>query len=86
VTTISDSIRIALAKAKKKQSDLGAHWFTTRQVVSNKFYRDYWSANELADIAKFAGCKLIFKFPDGTEIAVETDEAPRLSVEKAMNK
>lgn len=80
MTCVTDSIRMVLAKAKLKQADLGRHWKTSRQAVSNKFYRDFWSADELVDIARFAGCKIAFVFPDGMEIPIETDSDPRLSV------
>ena len=84
MANVSDTIRTVLAKAKRKQSDLGLRWNTSRQAVSNKFYRDYWSADELVDIAKFTGCRLVFQFPDGVELPVDTDSAPRLSAEKAQ--
>ena len=83
MASVSDTVRIVLTKAKLKQTQLAQRWNTSRQAVSNKFYRDYWSADELVDLARFAGCQLVFKFPDGTEIAAETDSAPRLSAEKA---
>jgi len=82
---VSDAVRAVLAKSRKTQTALGVRWNASRQAVSNKFYRDYWSTNELVDIARFTGCKLVFKFPDGTEVAVETDSAPRLSAEKAQS-
>lgn len=84
MSRVSDAVRTCLAKARLSQKSLGDRWATSRQAVSNKFYRDYWSGDELADVAKFAGCQLVFKFPDGTEIQVATDAAPRLSAEKAQ--
>lgn len=83
MATVSDAIRMVFTKSKCKQTNLAARWFTTRQAISNKFYRDYWSADELVDVARFAGASLVFKFPDGMEIPIITDSAPRLSVEKA---
>lgn len=84
MSCVSDAVNAVLAKSRKTKTALGVRWNASRQAVSNKFYRDYWSTNELVDIARFTGSKLIFKFPDGTEIAVETDAAARLSVEKAQ--
>ena len=81
---ISDSIELVLAKGKVKKIELGTHWNTTRQAVSNKFYRDYWSANELADIARLTGSKLMFVFPDGQQIYVDTDEPARFSTRGAL--
>ena len=74
---------MCFTKSRRKQIELARRWHTSRQAVSNKFYRDYWSADELVDMAKFFGAKLIFKFPDGMEVPVETSEAPRLSVAQA---
>ena len=83
---ISDAIELVLAKAHVKKIALGTHWNTTRQAVSNKFYRDYWSANELADIAKLTGSQLMFVFPDGQQIIVATDEPARLSTRGTIKK
>ena len=74
---VSDSIKMCLTKTKRKQTELATRWDTTPQAISNKFYRDYWSADELVDLADFFGAKLIYKFPDGQEIPVQTDEPPR---------
>lgn len=78
---VSDSVRMILLKSKRKQAELADRWKTTRQAISNKFYRDYWSADELCDLARFTGSQLVFRFPDGQEILVETDEAPRSKLE-----
>lgn len=76
-TKVSDSIKMCLTKTKRKQTELADRWCTTPQAISNKFYRDYWSADELVDLADFFGAHLVFKFPDGQEIPVLTDEPPR---------
>lgn len=79
MSSVSDSINLCFAKSKKKKLDLAARWHTSRQAVSNKFYRDYWSADELVDLARFFGADLIFRFQDGMEVPVTTDAPPRLS-------
>ena len=81
MASVSDSIRMCFIKTKLKQVDLASRWSTSRQAISNKFYRDYWSADELADLARFFGAQLVFKFPDGMEIPVLTDSAPRAKLE-----
>ena len=77
MATISDALRMCFTKSKRKQVELATRWNTSRQAISNKFYRDYWSADELADLADFFDAQLIFKFRDGMEIPVTTDEPPR---------
>ena len=73
MATVSDAIRICFSKTRRKQTELARRWNTSPQVISNKFYRDYWSGDEMADLAKFFSCQLVFKFPDGMEIPVKTD-------------
>lgn len=73
---VSDAVKTILAKKNIKITELAAHWGTSRASVSNKVYRDYWSADELADLARYTGSQLLYRFPDGTEIQVMTDTVP----------
>lgn len=82
MATVSDALHLCFVKARRKQTELAARWNTSRQAISNKFYRDYWSADELVDLGKFFGAKLVYRFPDGMEIPVTTNVQPRASVEK----
>ena len=83
--SVSDAIRICFTKTKKKQTELARRWQTSPQAISNKFYRDYWSADELVDLARFFSAKLIIKFPDGIEIPITTDQPPRSKLDEQQD-
>ncbi len=77
--TISDVVRTALKMSGKKQTELSEAWgYTTPQALGVKFSRGSWTANELANIAEFTGGKLAILYPDGQQILVMPESAPRL--------
>lgn len=76
--SISNSVRMALAKAGKKQLDLAALYGCSKQSMSTKFKRESWFGKDLARIAEFTGGRLAFVYPDGQTIYIESEkeEAP----------
>ncbi len=72
---ISKKIKSLLAVSDKKQADLQeVLGMSSKQSLSNKFSNERWSAEDLARIAEFCGCKLAFVFPDGERITIEAEE------------
>ena len=83
--TISDCVRMALQKGGKQQKELAEAWgFTTPQALGVKFNRGSWSANDLANIAEFTGGVLAIKYPDGQDILVFPESAPKLRGKNAQ--
>ncbi len=76
--SISNCVKMALAKAGKKQRDLAALYECTKQSMSTKFKRESWFGKDLAKVAEFTGGKLAFVYPDGQTIYIEPEkeEAP----------
>ena len=66
---ISKKVKMLLLGAGKKQSDLLELLdMSSKQSLSNKFQNERWSAEDLAKVAEFCGCKLAFVQPDGQMI------------------
>ena len=72
--SLSDSVRMALKKARKNQMDLIRIWGNSKSAMSNKFRLERWSGNDLVRVARFTGGKLAFIYPDGQQILIETPE------------
>lgn len=69
--SISTSVRMALAKGNKKQTELAEMLGFQRQAVNLKLAKERWTGAELARIAEFTGGKLAFIYPDGQQILIE---------------
>jgi len=72
--SLSDSVRMALKKARKSHLDLCGIWGNTPQAMSNKFRLERWSGEDLLRVAEFTGGKLAFIYPDGQQILIEPAE------------
>ena len=72
---ISKKIKSLLAVSDKKQADLQeVLGMSSKQSLSNKFSNERWSAEDLAKIAEFCGCKLAFVMPNGERIIIDAEE------------
>lgn len=71
----SKKIKSLLAEMDKKQADLlGVLGMSSKQSLSNKFTNERWSADDLAKIADFCGCKLAFILPNGERIIIDAKD------------
>ena len=57
---ISDKIKALLKLQGKNNSGLAEYLGISDQALSNKFYRDSYSGEDLIKIADFLGCELAF--------------------------
>ena len=69
--SVSDSVRMAMAKAGIRQTKLAKLWGTTPQAIYNKLNMERWSARDLARIAEITGGRLAIIYPDGQQILVD---------------
>jgi len=69
--SVSTSVRMALAKGNKKQTELAELLGFQRQAVNLKLAKERWTGAELARIAEFTGGRLAFIYPDGQQILIE---------------
>ncbi len=77
--SISSAVKMALAKAGKRQIDLAGLYGWSKQSMSTKFSRESWFGKDLTRIAEFTGGRLAFIYPDGQTIYIdhtETEKAP----------
>lgn len=59
---------------EKKQMELiPILGMSSKQSLSNKFANGRWSADDLARVAVYCGCKLAFVLPDGQQIIIEPE-------------
>ena len=72
--SITSSVKMALAKAEKRQIDLAALYGWSKQSMSTKFARDSWFGKDLTKVAEYTGGKLAFVYPDGQVIYIEHEE------------
>lgn len=72
--SVSDKVKGLLALSGKKQVELATHFGMSQQTMGNKMRRGSWSANDLAKVAEFCGCKLAFIMPDGQQIAIDPEK------------
>ena len=69
--SVSTSVRMALVKGNKKQTELAELLGFQRQAVNLKLAKERWTGAELARIAEFTGGRLAFIYPDGQQILIE---------------
>ena len=72
--SISAKVKALISMLEKKQIDLiPVLGMSSKQSLSNKFSNGRWSADDLARVAEFCGCKLAFVLPDGQQIVIEPE-------------
>ncbi|MBR6029239.1 MAG: hypothetical protein IKP40_09105 [Clostridia bacterium] len=73
MSTASQVVKMALAKADMKQKDLIPLFGESRslQSINNKVRLDRWFANDLALVAEMTGGKLAFVYPDGQMMFID---------------
>ena len=73
--SISAKVKALLSMREKKQLDLlPVLNMSSKQSLSNKFANGRWSADDLARVAEYCGCKLAFIIPDGQQITIDPED------------
>ncbi len=68
---ISGKIKALLSLKGKDHSGLAKHLGISSQALSNKFYRDSFSAADLIKIADYFDCSLAFIVDDAQKIILD---------------
>jgi transcriptional regulator with XRE-family HTH domain len=71
---VSDKVKALLKLRGKSNSGLAEYLGISVQALSNKFYRDSYSGDDLVKIAAFLGCELAFIVDNSTRIALSLDD------------
>ena len=77
---VSSKVKAALNLKGKDHSSLANYLGISNQALSNKFYRDSFSAEDLIKISAFLECDLAFIINDTTTIVFDESDI------KATNK
>lgn len=68
---ISSKIKALISLRGIKQGDLQEILnMSSKQSLSNKIAKNSWSAEDIANVATAAGCKLAFVLPDGEMLQI----------------
>lgn len=74
---VSSKIKALLQLSGKDHAGLAAHLGISGQALSNKFYRDSFSAADLIKIAEYTECPLAFLSKDGNQIHFDISDLKR---------
>ncbi len=72
--SVSTKIKALLNLSGKDHAGLATHYGISKQALSNKFYRDSFSAEDLIKAADFCGCTLAFTTDSGNTIKLEPSD------------
>jgi len=70
----SQKIKSVLTLSGKDHAGLAAYLGISTQALSNKFYRDSFSAADLVKIAAFCGSTLAYLTNDGNKITLDASD------------
>lgn len=74
---ISGKVKALLNIKGKDHAGLAKHLGISAQALSNKFYRDSFSAADLIKIADYIGCPLAFVVDDEQKIVLDKGDLER---------
>ncbi len=71
---ISGKVKALLNIKDKDHAGLAKHLGISKQALSNKFYRDSFSAADLIKISDYIGCPLAFIVDDAQKIIIDMSD------------
>lgn len=71
---ISAKVKALLNLSGKDHAGLAAHLGISKQALSNKFYRDSFSAVDLVKVAEYTEGCLSFALPDGNKVIIDSND------------
>lgn len=71
---LSTKIKALLNLSGKDHAGLAEHLGISKQALSNKFYRDSFSAADLVKVADFTESCLSFVFSDGNKVVIDNGD------------
>ena len=72
--SLSTKIKALLNWSGRDHAGLAEHLGISKQALSNKFYRDSFSAADLVKVADFTESRLSFVFPDGNKVVIDNGD------------
>lgn len=71
---VADKVKALLKLKSRDNAQLAGYLNISKQALSNKLYRDSFSAEDLIKIADFLGCNLSFIISDTQKINLEISD------------
>ena len=72
--SVSSKIKAVLSLSSKDHSGLASYLGISTQALSNKFYRDSFSAADLIKVAEYCGTALCFVSNDGNKVVIDSND------------
>lgn len=73
LVTVSSKIKALLQASNKDHKDLAAYLDISAQALSNKLYRDSFSAADLIKVAAFTNSELVFT-KEGFQVTLSVED------------
>mgnify|MGYP005822692173 FL=1 len=71
---VSTKVKAVLSLSGKDHAGLASRMGISSQALSNKFYRDSFSAADLVKVADYCEIDLCFMSKDGNKVVVDTND------------
>lgn len=75
--SIASKVKGLLASQEKDLAGLASAFGISKQALSNKFYRNSFSAEDLLTVAEYTGCELAFLTSDGSKTVLDSSDSKR---------
>ncbi len=72
--SVSSKVKAVLSLSSKDHSGLASYLGISTQALSNKFYRDSFSAADLIKVAEYCGTALCFVSNDGNKVVIDSND------------
>lgn len=72
--SVSTKVKAVLSLSGKDHSGLASYFGISTQALSNKFYRDSFSAADLIKVAEYCGTALCFVSNDGNKVVIDSND------------
>jgi len=72
--SVSTKVKAVLSLSGKDHAGLASYMGISAQALSNKFYRDSFSAADLIKVADYCGTVLCFLSADGNKVVIDNGD------------
>lgn len=72
--SVSTKVKAVLSLSGKDHAGLASYMGISAQALSNKFYRDSFSATDLIKVADYCGTALCFLSADGNKVVIDAND------------
>ena len=77
IVSIASKIKGLLASQEKDLAGLASALGISKQALSNKLYRNSFSAEDLLTVAEYTGCELAFLSKNGSRTVLDSSDSSK---------